>query len=176
MISLGFGLIKLLRRIHSLDLLGYVVESCCAVVKRRDQDRKLKGSTPTSTKLCVIEQGTLTILLRAGFYSGRPARKCPRGCRQYLKIMTICLPSCLIFQVTCLLLIVSSTSASRRRWSSGSYPTRSSCQAKVITTISVFTRFNITKTRLFKYIENFKPQKENFQIKILIFVIFLLKT
>ena len=34
----------------------------------------------------------------------------------------------------------------------------------------------ITKTRLFKYIENFTTQKnENFQIKILIFFMFLLK-
>ena len=36
---------------------------------------------------------------------------------------------------------------------------------------------HITKTRLFKYIENFTTKKyENFQIKILIFFIFLLKT
>ena len=34
---------------------------------------------------------------------------------------------------------------------------------------------SITKTRLFKYVENF-TRKENFQIKILIFFIFLLKT
>ena len=35
----------------------------------------------------------------------------------------------------------------------------------------------ITKTRLFKYIENFTSKKiENFQIKTLIFFIFLLKT
>ena len=35
----------------------------------------------------------------------------------------------------------------------------------------------ITKTHLFKYIENFTTKKnENFQIKILIFFIFLLKT
>ena len=44
-------------------------------------------------------------------------------------------------------------------------------------------RVHITKTRLFKYIENFttkkkkkKKKNENFQIKILIFFIFLLKT
>ena len=34
----------------------------------------------------------------------------------------------------------------------------------------------ITKTRLFKYTENFTTKNENFQIKILIFFIFLLKT
>ena len=34
----------------------------------------------------------------------------------------------------------------------------------------------ITKTRLFKYIEIFTTKTENFQIKILIFFIFLLKT
>ena len=39
------------------------------------------------------------------------------------------------------------------------------------------TTFNITETRLFKYIENFTTKKyEKFQIKILIFFIFLLKT
>ena len=37
--------------------------------------------------------------------------------------------------------------------------------------------FNITKTRLFKYIENFTTKKsESFQIKPLIFFIYLLKT
>ena len=36
---------------------------------------------------------------------------------------------------------------------------------------------DITKTRLFIYIENFTTKKkENFQVKILIFFIFLLKT
>ena len=35
---------------------------------------------------------------------------------------------------------------------------------------------NITKTHLFKYIENFTTKTESFQIKILIFFIFLLKT
>ena len=36
---------------------------------------------------------------------------------------------------------------------------------------------DITKTRLFKYIEIFTTKKtENFQIKILIFFLFLLKT
>ena len=40
--------------------------------------------------------------------------------------------------------------------------------------------YSITKTRLFKYIENFMTKKDNFQIKNktkkLIFFIFLLKT
>ena len=34
---------------------------------------------------------------------------------------------------------------------------------------------SITKTRLFKYIENFTTRTESFQVKILIFFIFLLK-
>ena len=39
------------------------------------------------------------------------------------------------------------------------------------------TWYFITKTRLFKYIENYTIKNENFQIKInLIFIIFLLKT
>ena len=37
------------------------------------------------------------------------------------------------------------------------------------------TGFIITKTRLFKYIENFTSKTENFQIKKIIFFIFLLK-
>ena len=36
--------------------------------------------------------------------------------------------------------------------------------------------FNITKTRLFKYTENFTTKNENFQIKILIYFAILLKT
>ena len=40
-----------------------------------------------------------------------------------------------------------------------------------------YQREDITKTRLFKYIENFTPKTENFQIKkTLIFFIFLLKS
>ena len=40
----------------------------------------------------------------------------------------------------------------------------------------LFSTENITKSRLFKYIENFTQKSESFQIKILIFFIFLLKT
>ena len=44
-------------------------------------------------------------------------------------------------------------------------------------TIEIFTILFITKTRLFKYIENFTTKKnKNFQKKILLFFIFLLKT
>ena len=35
---------------------------------------------------------------------------------------------------------------------------------------------NITETRLFKYIEIFTSKNENFQIKTLIFFVFMLKT
>ena len=38
------------------------------------------------------------------------------------------------------------------------------------------TPIYITKTCLFKYNENFPPKNENYQIKILIFLKFLLKT
>ena len=53
------------------------VERYGAVVKRRIQDRELDkfaGSTPASTKCCVIEQDTLSTLLRNGFYQRKPAR------------------------------------------------------------------------------------------------------
>ena len=43
-------------------------------------------------------------------------------------------------------------------------------------TVSRLVGYFITKTRLFKYIENFTTKNENFQIKIVIFFIFLLKT
>ena len=42
-------------------------------------------------------------------------------------------------------------------------------------TPGTFLSFYITKTSLFKYTENFSTKNENFQIKSLIFFIFLLK-
>ena len=38
----------------------------------RSRVSKLEGSMPASTKCCVLEQDTLSILLGTGFYPGRP--------------------------------------------------------------------------------------------------------
>ena len=50
---------------------------CCAVVKRRIQDRELAiivGSISVSTKCCILQLETLSTLLCTGFYPGKSER------------------------------------------------------------------------------------------------------
>ena len=53
---------------------GIPIEPCGAMVKLRIQDREYASSTPASVKCCVLEQDTLSRLLKTGFYPERLAR------------------------------------------------------------------------------------------------------